>query len=407
MHTLNRFLVLCLLCVIIVVPGTSALVARVDSSGVRSALERTIGEAALHYRQRTSMQAMRSKSEAILAEAEGTLAQLEPRKRRLRADALKYRRILATIEGRHGVMLQDIARTKLLITAAKMRLERAIRRHYVQAGGMTRTPRTFLLTMLDDSGSFHELLSPDALSSQQQLLADLTSAVRVQEKLAAVLEEREGVLEQYHAVRRTADAARRAVATSASRLQTAQQITADVHAQVLKLQSELARIDARLRETAERELIRKGLLTGPTDRGGLTAFVPRFHWPVYGRVTADFHSDAYERLFGVPHHAVDISAGQGTPVASAAEGVVFLVRDGGETGYTYVLIGHRGSYATLYGHLSSVSVQAGQEVSAGQIIGLSGGTPGTSGAGPMTTGPHLHFEVIKSGVNVDPLTVLP
>jgi murein DD-endopeptidase MepM/ murein hydrolase activator NlpD len=87
--------------------------------------------------------------------------------------------------------------------------------------------------------------------------------------------------------------------------------------------------------------------------------------------------------------------------------VVFVVREGGLTGYTYVLIGHASGFATLYGHLSSVLVTPGQTVKAGQAIGLSGGEPGTAGAGPTTTGQHLHFEVIQSGVNINPLTVLP
>jgi murein DD-endopeptidase MepM/ murein hydrolase activator NlpD len=109
----------------------------------------------------------------------------------------------------------------------------------------------------------------------------------------------------------------------------------------------------------------------------------------------------------VPHYGIDIVVGENTPVRSAAEGVVFLVRDGGDTGYTYVLIGHRGGMATLYGHLRLVNVATGQDVSAGQVIGLSGGKPGTPGAGPLTTAPHLHFEVIQNGSNVDPRTVLP
>jgi len=71
------------------------------------------------------------------------------------------------------------------------------------------------------------------------------------------------------------------------------------------------------------------------------------------------------------------------------------------------LIGHRGGYATLYGHISHISVYAGEDVHAGQNIGLSGGQPGSHGSGPMTTGSHVHFEVIKSGININPRTMLP
>ena len=58
---------------------------------------------------------------------------------------------------------------------------------------------------------------------------------------------------------------------------------------------------------------------------------------------------------------------------------------------------------TLYGHVSDIMVMDGQSVKAGDVIGLSGGTPGTKGAGLYTTGPHLHFEILKDGVHVDPL----
>jgi murein DD-endopeptidase MepM/ murein hydrolase activator NlpD len=96
---------------------------------------------------------------------------------------------------------------------------------------------------------------------------------------------------------------------------------------------------------------------------------------------------------------------QGTKVKAAADGVVFLARDAG-LGFSYVLIGHRDGYATLYGHLSSISIKTGDPVSAGQEIGRSGGAKGGPGSGLVTTGSHLHLELIHNGIHIDPLPLL-
>jgi len=183
----------------------------------------------------------------------------------------------------------------------------------------------------------------------------------------------------------------------------------EVHAQVLRMQSELARIDARMRSKAERKLIEKGLIAPKPGEhsNAVLPFTPSFTWPAYGRISAEFMQASYLKYFGIPHKGMDIAIPQGSPIVAAADGVVFLARDGGAKGYSYVLIGHRGGHATLYGHLSSIAVTAGSDISAGQTIGMSGGQPGTHGAGPTTTGHHLHFEVIVGGVNVNPRGVLP
>jgi murein DD-endopeptidase MepM/ murein hydrolase activator NlpD len=201
-----------------------------------------------------------------------------------------------------------------------------------------------------------------------------------------------------------------AIVLSEEELVEVKQTVGEVHEQVLRLQGELARIDARIKRRAERTLIEKGLRTprpGQYSDGTVVGEGPLFAWPVYGPISAGFLDARYRKVFGVPHHGMDIATPQGTAVRSVADGVVFLVKNGGAKGYTYVLVGHQDGYATLYGHLSSVSVATGEDIVRGQVIGFSGGMRGTPGAGLMTTGPHLHLEVILNGVNLNPATVLP
>src|SRR5262249_22115648 len=98
------------------------------------------------------------------------------------------------------------------------------------------------------------------------------------------------------------------------------------------------------------------------------------------------------------HPGIDISAVQGTPIHAAAAATVISAGDEGGYGNA-VILDHGDSVATLYGHMVSVAVKAGQHVEEGDVIGYVGST-GNS------TGPHLHFEVRIHGVTVDPLATL-
>lgn len=142
-------------------------------------------------------------------------------------------------------------------------------------------------------------------------------------------------------------------------------------------------------------------------------------WPVDPSrgISAYFHDPTYPFRSIFEHPAIDIRAYHGTSVTAAADGVVAIarkfdwVRDSKGNilwpAYNFVTIVHSGGIATVYGHLSVITVNEGDTVKRGQVIGKSGATPGTAGAGRLTTGPHLHFEVRLDGIPVDPLKYLP
>lgn len=143
-----------------------------------------------------------------------------------------------------------------------------------------------------------------------------------------------------------------------------------------------------------------------TGRGDIEAI--EFVWPVpkSNGVTAHFLDTSYEKTIGMKHYAVDIRSAQGSPVRSAADGIVTDISENGY-GFNSLTISHGDGIATLYGHVSRFLVAEGDIVNAGQLVALSGGEPGTPGAGNLTTGPHLHFELWVNGEQIDPEKYLP
>ncbi|MCB9802629.1 peptidoglycan DD-metalloendopeptidase family protein [Candidatus Nomurabacteria bacterium] len=133
-----------------------------------------------------------------------------------------------------------------------------------------------------------------------------------------------------------------------------------------------------------------------------------FMWPVPSQiVTATFHDPDYPYRYIFEHPAIDIKAAQGTAIRAIDSGYVAKAKDGGQTGYSYIMLVHADGLSSVYGHVNVISVEEDQFISKGQIIGYSGGMPGTRGAGPFTTGPHLHLEVRLNGIPVNPLNYLP
>lgn len=141
----------------------------------------------------------------------------------------------------------------------------------------------------------------------------------------------------------------------------------------------------------------------PVDDTPVTVEAPRLIVsPLNGEVVTAFSMDqlVYSETLGDwrTHDGIDIAAVQGTTVLSASSGTVTSVTDDPLMGTT-VTIRHDGGYETTYANLQArPNVEAGETVSAGQIIGAVGRTAAAESA----QGPHLHFAVTKDGVPVDP-----
>src|SRR6185503_14900346 len=114
---------------------------------------------------------------------------------------------------------------------------------------------------------------------------------------------------------------------------------------------------------------------------------PAQSWPARGVITTYFSSW---------HPGIDIAAAMGTGIAAADGGTVTFA--GWNTwGYgNRIVIDHGNGYSTTYNHLSVISVRVGQSVGKGQQIALMGSTG-------HSTGPHLHFEILRGGGFINPL----
>lgn len=125
-----------------------------------------------------------------------------------------------------------------------------------------------------------------------------------------------------------------------------------------------------------------------------------FIWPVTGRISSIF---GLRRFFNEqerrPHSGLDIAADEGTPIVATADGTVIDTGDFFFSG-NMIYIDHGQGIISLYAHLSKISVQPGDVVKQGDVIGNVGQTG-------RVTGPHLHFAVYANQTLIDPVFMLP
>ena len=142
--------------------------------------------------------------------------------------------------------------------------------------------------------------------------------------------------------------------------------------------------------------------TGYYDENGNGAIKSLKRTPINNaKITSSFSRSRKHPVLGYTraHKGVDFRASTGTPIPAAGAGRV--VARGYNSGHgNYVKIRHNSSFETLYAHMSRFAkgVVVGTNVKQGQTIGYVGSTG-------LSTGPHLHYEIIKDGKHVNPMTV--
>lgn len=122
--------------------------------------------------------------------------------------------------------------------------------------------------------------------------------------------------------------------------------------------------------------------------------------PGFPSVTISF-GKAIDPFTGTPkrHDGIDFVASSDTPVLAAAAGIISRVENSRQWGKR-IVISHGYGFSTVYAHLGSVSGAQGRRVGRGEVIG----SVGMSG---LATGPHLHFEVWRRGVALNPAELFP
>lgn len=132
-----------------------------------------------------------------------------------------------------------------------------------------------------------------------------------------------------------------------------------------------------------------------------------FTWPVKGAILSDFSLEvvAYDETMGDwrTHQGLDIAAQLGSKVLAAGDGTVSSIYYDELMGQT-VVIAHEGDLQSVYSNLAALpTVEVGDSVTTGQVIGAVGDTAIAEGAKAT----HLHFEMLEDGQSVDPVSYLP
>ena len=259
---------------------------------------------------------------------------------------------------------------------------------------MYKTGTVGFVDVLLSSDSIDELMTNLTMvqvivNSDKELIRQLREDYEQLDLLKTQLEAQELELESQKAELEATKASYQAEADAYRAIQ--EQKEAEANELAAQAAAKQAEADAKLAEK------RKALAEAAREAGGDAVIVNSgtYAWPVDGPLTSMYgwriHPILGVRMY---HSGYDIGASTGTPVVAAGDGVVTMASWYGTYGNCIqIYIGD--GYTTLYGHLSGFAVSEGDYVLKGQVVGYVGSTG-------RSTGPHLHYSVLKDGDYVDP-----
>ncbi len=315
---------------------------------------------------------------------------------------------VATLRNREAIVQAELDRKEAQLKRAKHRLEvlrvrlkrsLEVLRERLVAIYESSSPDT--LTVILNSKGFNDLLSRyeylRRVQSEDTSLAERVRGLKNQTKdtVVTVRAARNEIAAKQAELERTQAELEAREGDLAAAQAKQQQALSQVQASEDQLEGDVSDIQGEIQaqlQAAQEASAAPALPAGPVQGESSSGFI----WPVNGPITSPF---CEVRPWEACHPGIDIAVPSGTPIQAAASGTVAIA--GPESGYgNYTCLDHGGGISTCYAHQASISVSVGQQVSQGQVIGISDCTG-------LCFGPHLHFEVRVNGTPVDPMGYLP
>ncbi len=338
-------------------------------------------EIAAYERQLTEVGAKKQTLQSTLAQLDLSrkklTAQISVTKNKIGALQLEIQRLSRGIAGKESSIEKDEAGLAESMRHLNETESRTLLETVLSSKSMSDVWQDMEASVLIQSGIKNDI---DALTAQKQTLSETKKSTEA--KSAELLKQQKNLVAQQGSLDATRKAQNELLAQTKSQESAYQALLAQKQAEKISFEAALFELASKLSYTLDPTRIPpvgKGILRWPLDNVSITQ--------QFGRT-----SDSGRLYTSGTHDGVDFRASIGTPIRAALTGTVVEVNHGAVQNCQYgkwVLVRHSNGLTTLYAHLSEISVQKGEAVATGRVVGFAGNTG-------YATGPHLHFTVYLS-----------